>query len=165
MDTLFIWFWSCRDNRLRRHDGFERVNDWNLFHVSCRCPFWPRSRDQLTWSCCSSDLLHQGIGSWFAYILPSALVINLSLTTSFTLLTNFSLVMSVVRAILSEKGLLVQTFSRVLMLRRKASPTEITLHDQYSHMINEALEMMESHRGETSDDFLPDSSPDAHAQL
>jgi hypothetical protein len=36
MDALFIWFWSCRDNRLRRHDGFERVNDWNLFYVSCR---------------------------------------------------------------------------------------------------------------------------------
>ena len=47
MDTLFIWFWSCRDNRLRRHDGFERVNDWNLFHVSYRCPFWLRLRDQL----------------------------------------------------------------------------------------------------------------------
>jgi hypothetical protein len=73
--------------------------------------------------------------------------------------------MSVVRVILSAKVLLVQTFSRVLMLRRKASPTETKLHDQYSHMINEALEMMESHRGEISDDFLPYSSPDAHAQL
>ncbi|KAH8998630.1 hypothetical protein EDB92DRAFT_1836252 [Lactarius akahatsu] len=68
----------------------------------------------------SSNLLHQGIGSWFAYILPSTLVI-------------------------------------VLMLRRKASPTETQLHVQYSHMVDEALEMVESHP-ETSEGFMPSSS-------
>jgi len=78
----------------------------------------------------TSDLLHQGIGSWFAYILPSALTCRL-----------------------------------VLMLRRKASPTETKLHDQYSHIVNEALEMMVSHREETAKDFIPSSSAnDAHAQ-
>jgi len=73
----------------------------------------------------TSDILHQGIGSWFAYILPSALTCRL-----------------------------------VLMLRQKASPTETKLHDQYSNMINEALEMVESHGGDISEDFLPYSSHD-----
>lgn len=78
----------------------------------------------------TSDLLHQGIGSWFAYILPSALTCRL-----------------------------------VLMLRREASPTETKLHDQYSNMINEALEMMESHPERTTDGFLPFSSTDSQTQL
>ncbi|KAI0300327.1 hypothetical protein BC826DRAFT_671829 [Russula brevipes] len=54
----------------------------------------------------TSHLLVQGLGSWFAYILPSALSCRL-----------------------------------VLMLRRKAAPTETELHNQYSNMIDEALEM------------------------
>ncbi|KAH9179188.1 hypothetical protein EDB89DRAFT_1925851 [Lactarius sanguifluus] len=68
----------------------------------------------------SSNMLRQGIGSWFAYILPSTLVI-------------------------------------VLMLRRKASPTETQLHVQYSHMVDEALEMVESHP-EAPEGFMPSSS-------
>jgi len=52
-------------------------------------------------------LLSQGQGSWFAYILPSALSCRL-----------------------------------VLMLHRKASPTETELHIQYSHMIDEAIQMI-----------------------
>ncbi|KAH8992579.1 hypothetical protein EDB86DRAFT_2932149 [Lactarius hatsudake] len=45
----------------------------------------------------------------------------------------------------------------VLMLRRKASPTETELRIEYSHMVNEALEMtaVELHHEETSQDFLP----------
>jgi len=78
----------------------------------------------------TSDLMHQGIGSWFAYILPSALTCRL-----------------------------------VLMLRREAYPTETKLHDQYSHMINEAVEMMESRPEATSEVYLPFSSTEAHAQL
>jgi len=78
----------------------------------------------------TSDLLHQGIGSWFAYILPSALTCRL-----------------------------------VLMLRRKATPTETKLHDQYSDIVNDALEMMEPHPERTTEGFLPFSSIDSHAQL
>ncbi|KAH9002532.1 hypothetical protein EDB86DRAFT_2896405 [Lactarius hatsudake] len=70
----------------------------------------------------SSNLMHQGIGSWFAYILPSTLTCRL-----------------------------------VLMLRRKASPTETQLHVQYSHMVDEALELVESHP-EASEGFMPSSS-------
>jgi hypothetical protein len=61
------------------------------------------------------DLLNQGIGSWFAYILPSALTCRL-----------------------------------VLMLRRKARPTETKLRDQCSHMVNDAFEMIESHQPSSS---------------
>ena len=47
------------------------------------------------------------------------------------------------------------------MLRRKAAPTETKLNDQYSHLVNEALEMVESHYGETSSKgFMPSSSAD-----
>jgi hypothetical protein len=53
--------------------------------------------------------------------------------------------MSVVRGILSAKSLLVHSFRffRVLMLRRKASPTETELRVEHSHMVNEALEMVD----------------------
>jgi hypothetical protein len=53
--------------------------------------------------------------------------------------------MSVVRVILSVKSLLIHSFSifRVLMLRRKASPTETELRVEHSHMVNEALEMVD----------------------
>ncbi|KAI9465546.1 hypothetical protein BJY52DRAFT_1209500 [Lactarius psammicola] len=74
----------------------------------------------------SSNPLNQGVGAWFAYILPSALTCRL-----------------------------------VLMLRRKASPTETKLLVQYSHMVDEALELVESHY-ETSEGFMPSSS--THAQ-
>ncbi|KAH9032836.1 hypothetical protein EDB84DRAFT_1489935 [Lactarius hengduanensis] len=67
----------------------------------------------------SSRVLYQAraVGPWFAYILPSALVI-------------------------------------VLMLRRKASPTETKLRSRYSHIVNEALEMVtvESYPEETSEE-------------
>ncbi|KAN0135313.1 hypothetical protein V8E53_006878 [Lactarius tabidus] len=43
---------------------------------------------------------------------------------------------------------------RVLMLRRKASPTETELHFEHSHMINEALEMIEV----TPKNFIPSIS-------
>ncbi len=80
--------------------------------------------------------------------------------------------MSVVRVILSAKSLLVQTFCsffsfpRVLMLRQKASPTETELRIQYSHMVNEALEMIavEWHPEETSKCFISSTSTDAQAQ-
>ncbi|KAH8984453.1 hypothetical protein EDB92DRAFT_1488351 [Lactarius akahatsu] len=54
----------------------------------------------------------------------------------------------------------------VLMLRRKASPTETELRIEYSHMVNEALEMItvELHPEETSQDFLPSTSTYARAQ-
>jgi hypothetical protein len=46
---------------------------------------------------------------------------------------------------------------RVLMLRRKASPTETELRFEYSHMINEALEMTTE---ETPKNFIPSISTD-----
>jgi len=70
----------------------------------------------------SNHLLYQAQGSWFAYILPSALSCRL-----------------------------------VLLLRRKASPTETELQDQFSQMVDEALEMVivEPHPGETLDSSIP----------
>ncbi|KAH9022330.1 hypothetical protein EDB85DRAFT_1996429 [Lactarius pseudohatsudake] len=80
----------------------------------------------------SSRVLYQAraVGPWFAYILPSALVI-------------------------------------VLMLRREASPTETKLRSRYSHIVNEALEMVtvESYPEETSEETALSVSKDAHARL
>jgi hypothetical protein len=65
---------SFRSDRLRHYDGLERIHDRNILLVWA-CP-------DLAWLVtdavsCSSHLLFQAQGSWFAYILPSALV-NLS---------------------------------------------------------------------------------------
>ncbi|KAI9465531.1 hypothetical protein BJY52DRAFT_587825 [Lactarius psammicola] len=51
----------------------------------------------------------------------------------------------------------------VLMLRRKASPTETELRIQCSHMVNEALEMIavEWHPEETSEGYTSSASTDA----
>jgi len=70
----------------------------------------------------SSHLLTQGQGSWFAYILPSALSCRL-----------------------------------VILLRRRVSPTETERHVQYSHMINEALEMIsvEPRPGDQAASIIP----------
>jgi len=70
----------------------------------------------------TSHMLFQAQGSWFAYILPSALACRL-----------------------------------VLLLRRKASPTETELHIQYSHMIDEALEMaaVQRSRADTMSSSIP----------
>jgi hypothetical protein len=45
----------------------------------------------------------------------------------------------------------------VLILRRKASPTETELQDQFSQMVDEALEMVivEPRPGETLDSSIP----------
>lgn len=67
-------------------------------------------------------LLFQAQGSWFAYIVPSALACRL-----------------------------------VLLLRRKASPTETELHIQYSNMVDEALEMASAQR--TVADTMTSSIP------
>ena len=76
--------------------------------------------------------------------------------------------MSVVRVALSAEPFLVPTLSfyRVLMLRRKASPTQTELRFEHSQMINEALEMIEVelHAKETSDGGLPSISLGTHAQ-
>ncbi|KAN0135260.1 hypothetical protein V8E53_006825 [Lactarius tabidus] len=54
----------------------------------------------------------------------------------------------------------------VLMLRRKASPTETELRNEYSHMINEALEMIpgDFHREDTSLGITPLASISTDAQ-
>ena len=51
------------------------------------------------------------------------------------------------------------------MLRRKASPTETQLRIEYSHMVNEALEMtpVECHPEDISKDPAPSISTDAQA--
>lgn len=45
----------------------------------------------------------------------------------------------------------------MLILRRKASPTETELQDQFSQMVDQALEMVivEPHPGETVDSSIP----------
>ncbi|KAI9452773.1 hypothetical protein BJY52DRAFT_895754 [Lactarius psammicola] len=55
----------------------------------------------------------------------------------------------------------------VLMLRRKASPTETELRVEHSHMVNEALEKIPAKRnpGEISGGFVLSISTDAQAQL
>ena len=53
------------------------------------------------------------------------------------------------------------------MLRRKASPTETELHVEYSHMVNEALEMIpvvEGHPGDISKGSTLSIPTDAQAQ-
>ncbi|KAI0004565.1 hypothetical protein BJV74DRAFT_383274 [Russula compacta] len=79
----------------------------------------------------TSHLLDQGVGSWFAYILPSALSCRL-----------------------------------VLMLRRKASPTETELQVQYSHMVDEALEMIDAETlpGNIPESFIPSLQSGAQPQ-
>jgi hypothetical protein len=83
------------------------------------------------------------------------------------ILLHFLLVLSVVRMTLSA----VHTrsdflLSRVLMLRRKASPTETELRIDYSHMVNEALEMIpvECQPGNISKGLTPSVSTDIQAQ-
>ena len=51
------------------------------------------------------------------------------------------------------------------MLRRKASPTETELRIEYSHMVNQALEMMsaEWHPEEISVGTISSTSTDAQA--
>lgn len=118
--------------------------------------------DQLIWSLRSEYLVDDGWGSfvWLTYILPSALVNKFLILTAIVLLIIVvSLVMSVVRVILSAKSLLVHSFClcRVLMLRRKAAPTETELRVEHSNMVNEALEMadMEWNPEMTSESTIP----------
>ncbi|KAH8984417.1 hypothetical protein EDB92DRAFT_1886771 [Lactarius akahatsu] len=89
----------------------------------------------------SSYLVHHGLASSsvFAYILPSALVIRFLSHLPHSLL---------------------------LMLRRTASPTETTLRLEYSHMINDVLEMIAVDRcpEELSEGFTLSISTDAEAQ-
>jgi len=79
----------------------------------------------------SSHLLFQAQGSWFAYILPSALSCRL-----------------------------------VLTLRRKATPTDSELQDQFSQMVDEALEMVvvEPRNGDVTESFIPSSQGDIQAE-
>jgi hypothetical protein len=85
----------------------------------------------------------QGIGSWFAYNVPSALVTVSHHLSDGTLSDESLLVMQAV----SPSLFLIHDFeiydsTSVLMLRRKVCPTETELDDRYSNMINEALEMI-----------------------
>lgn len=52
------------------------------------------------------------------------------------------------------------------MLRRKASPTETELQDQYSHMVDEALEMIavETLPGNIPGSFIPSLQSGAQPQ-
>ncbi|KAF8261476.1 hypothetical protein EI94DRAFT_1745952, partial [Lactarius quietus] len=94
----------------------------------------------------SSEVMRnvKAVGPWFAYILPSALVISfLSSATSASLI------------------IVAPPSSRV-----GSSPTETELRIEYSHMINEAVEMISVgwHTQETSESFIPSISTDAQAQ-
>ena len=66
---------SFRGARLHHYDGLECIHDRNILLVrACPDVAWLVT-DAVPF--CSSHLLFQAQGSWFAYILPSALV-NLS---------------------------------------------------------------------------------------
>ena len=109
----------------------------------------------LTRFCRSPQLMHDFkiIGPAFASILPSALVIVSSLVSSllsatFALLNIFGPLSSRVDCTcdpLCKTPCRIKhsVLFRVLMLRRKASPTETELRFEHEHMINEALEMIE----------------------
>ena len=77
-------------------------------------------------------------------------------------------VVRVERAFLSGPQQLSLCFSlsRVIMLRRKASPTRTELHLEHSQMVNEALELIEVelHSKGTSSDACTSLDPHAHAQ-
>jgi hypothetical protein len=124
--NMFLMIWHC----IRQRGTLGPLGQTVLRQVSLVYAIMTALNALTIGTYFTSDLLHQGVGSWFAYILPSALTCRL-----------------------------------VLMLRRKASPTETKLHNQYSHIVNEAIEMIESHHEGTSEDFIPSSSADdAHAQ-
>ncbi|KAI9430213.1 hypothetical protein H4582DRAFT_2103944 [Lactarius indigo] len=130
-------------------DGF------NLFVM-----LWHCYRDRHTLGSLAQSILKQGI---FLYIVMTVL-------NTLTIGTFFS------SQILHEAKAIGPWFAYVLpsplscrlvlMLRRKASPTETQLRNQYSHVVNEALEMLavESHLGETLEDTTLSVSNDAHAQ-
>jgi hypothetical protein len=126
-------------------------------------------RDLLTRSCCSPQVMHdfKSIGPWFAYILPCTLVIVSSLSSAtFALLIMVTPLSSHVDCTCDPLcktpcRIKYSVLFRVLMLRRKASPTETELRFEYSHMINEALEMITE---ETPKNFIPSISMDVQDQ-
>jgi hypothetical protein len=111
----------------------------------------------------------KGVGPGLASVLPSPLVISFLSPATFALLIVVASLASLVGCkcdtLKSPYWLSHCCFFRVLMLRRKASPTETELHVEYSHMVNEALEMVpvEVYPGEISRVSKPFST-DAQAQ-
>jgi hypothetical protein len=124
-------------------------------------------RDLLTGSCRSPQAMPEfiNIGPAFAYILPSALVIVSSLSSAtFALLIMVAPLSSHVECAcdpLCKPPCRIRhsVLFRVLMLRRKASPTETELRFEHSHMINEALEMIDV----TPKNFMSSIPTDAQA--
>ena len=105
-----------------------------------------------------------GSGVWLAYILPSALVIILFsschdrfVDSCYLSSSRVACMCDALRNVLAGP---ITHFFRVLMLRRKASPTETELRVEHSHMVNEALEMvdMEWHSQKTSESINPSDS-------
>ena len=85
---------------------------------------------------------------------------------TFTLLINVSSLFKPCRLHVWRCPYWLKRFFRVLMLHRKAFPTETELRLECSHMVNEALEMiaLEWHFEATSEGFRPSISTDAQAQ-
>lgn len=54
----------------------------------------------------------------------------------------------------------------MLTLRRKATPTDSELQDQFSQMVDEALEMVvvEPRNGDVTESFIPSSQGDIQAE-
>lgn len=54
----------------------------------------------------------------------------------------------------------------MLTLRRKATPTDSELQDQFSQMVDEALEMVvvEPRPGDVTESFIPPSQGDTQAE-
>lgn len=91
-----------------------------------------------------------------------------SVNSSCWLLPHLFLVMSAVRVTLSKNCILVQKFSvlSVLLLRRKAPPTQTKLRVEYSHLVNEAIHMIpvECHPEHIPEDLITPVPTDAQAR-
>ncbi|KAH9053980.1 hypothetical protein EDB83DRAFT_1152927 [Lactarius deliciosus] len=121
--------------------------------------FWYCIRERGTFGPLGQSFLRQGV---IVYVITTLLnMMTIGTTFSSQLLHDYKLIPWFAYIIPSALSCRL-----VLMLRRIASPTETELRIEYSHMVNEALEMItiELHPEETSQDFLPSTSTYAQAQ-
>lgn len=123
----------------------------------------------LTRSCRSDvfEIMHCLWAPWFSYILPSTLVIISALIghvhhIDYGHSTSQSCRLYVRSSLQTSCGIKHSVLYRVLMLRRSASPTETELRFEYSHMIDEAIEMVTAGK-ETPKNFVPSISTDDQA--
>ncbi|KAN0135310.1 hypothetical protein V8E53_006875 [Lactarius tabidus] len=121
----------------------------NMFIVVQRC-----IRERGTLGPLSQSFLKQGIVVYV--IMTASNVLSIGCLYSPQLLHDFQSIGPAFAYILPS----ALSCRLVLMLRRKASPTETELHFEHSHMINEALEMIDV----IPKNFIPSTSTDVQGQ-